>query len=427
MQRFHQLGAALRQSLSLYRATFADRNIALLLGSGFVSEIGDWFNIVALISLSFHFGDGATGVGGMLAARMLTRLICQGPAGSLVDRHPGRKLLFASQLVMAVVATAFVLLVLVPALWLLYLLVILLEATNCIARPAFMVELRDEAPWEQRSAANGALFASMTTAQLFGPLLGAVALAPFGPAAVFGLNGLTFLGVAVAVSQLRGGLNGAGAAPTGDGANEPVATSLAPEALGYRWLLRRQDLGLYALVSLCLALLVQATITLFVLRANTLGLGDGGVGVFYAAVAVGSIVGSIVAGASARYSAPLYPAAIAMGLCAIALAVFGGVNGILLAIAALIVAGFMTDFYEVVGLAYFQQSMPDVVYGRFFSVFLMALSAGGLVGALAGPMLEGLLGVKISLVVLAAPGLAFALVFAYLSRHWLAAERQGGG
>ena len=91
--------------------------------------------------------------------------------------------------------------------WLLYLLVILLEVANCIARPAFMVELKAEAPEEQRSAANGVLFASMTTAQLVGPVLGALVLAPFGAAAVFALNGLTFLGVAIAVTQLRGGLS----------------------------------------------------------------------------------------------------------------------------------------------------------------------------------------------------------------------------
>ena len=59
----------------------------MLLGAGVISEIGDWFNIVALISLPYGFGDGALGVGGMFAIRMLMRLIFQGPAGTFVDRH----------------------------------------------------------------------------------------------------------------------------------------------------------------------------------------------------------------------------------------------------------------------------------------------------------------------------------------------------
>jgi predicted MFS family arabinose efflux permease len=418
-QQLVRAGQTLRRTLARYAAVFAERNVALLLGAGFASEIGDWFNTIALISLSFRFGEGALGVGGMLAVRMVTRLLLQGPAGTLVDRHQGRRLLIASQLLMAVIASAFAVLVIIPDLWLLFLLVILLEGTNCVARPAFMVELKAVAPEDQRAAANGALFASMTTAQLVGPLLGALVLAPFGAGMVFALNGATFLGVAAAVARLRGGLHDAANGETHQiqPVQPPIATA-PPVSSGYSWLLRRQDLGLYALGCLSLSLLTQATIALFVVRSNALGLGDGGVGVFFAAVALGSIAGSIVAGARAAPAAPLYPAAVAMGLCALALAAFGVVGTVALALMALVVVGFATDYYEVVGLTYFQHSIPDVVYGRFFSLFLIALSAGGLVGALAGPSLEQSLGVEVSLVALAAPGVALALILAFLSRSW---------
>lgn len=415
-----QIGTALQESLGLYRSALADRNVALLLGAGLGSEIGDWFNTVALISLSYHFSESATGVGGMLAVRMLSRLIFQGPAGALVDRFAGRTLLFFNQLVLALIATSFMLLVRFPELWLLYLLVILLEGANCVARPAFMVELRAEAPPDIRAAANGALFASTTTAQLIGPLLGAAALAPFGPGAVFALNGLTFLGVAAAVTRLRGGLRGGPATSL----REDETRTEAPadggaSSWGYAWLLRRLDLSLYSLVCLLLALLVQATIALFVVRANALGLGDGGVGIFYAAVAIGSLAGSIAGGTSGRFATPIVPAAIAMAICAVALAVFGAAGTAVIALASLLVAGFATDFYEVAGLTYFQQSIPAAVYGRFFSVFLLALSAGGLVGALAGPLLEQHLGVAQSLAALAAPGVTLALCLAYLGRGWI--------
>jgi MFS family permease len=172
------MGDAARQGLSTYRTALADRNVALLVGSGFISEIGDWFNMVALITLAYRYADTAEGVGGLLAVRMVARLLLQGPAGSFVDHHVGRKLLFGSQIVMGLVAASFLLLVRWPNLYLLYTLVIALEAANAVARPAFMVELRAEAPVAERPAATGALFASMTTAQLIGPLLGAVALAP---------------------------------------------------------------------------------------------------------------------------------------------------------------------------------------------------------------------------------------------------------
>jgi len=412
----------LRRVLDHYRTLLAGHDVALLLGAGVVSEIGDWFNIVALISLSYSFGDGALGVGGMFATRMVTRLLCQGPAGAFVDRHASRRLLFTSQLIMAIVASSFAFLVMVPELWLLYGLVILLEATNCIVSPAFMVELKAEAPVEQRAAANGVLTASMSTAQLVGPLLGALVLAPFGAAAVFALNGLTFLAVALAVTQLKGGLRITRAvALDQDEPQRPLIARSDAGAISYAWLLRRQDLTLYLLACLSVALLVRATITLFVVRAVVFGIGDSGIGFFYAAVGIGSIAGSVVAGARARHATPLYPAAIAMALCATALAVFG-VAGIVLAVVALVIAGFATDFYEVVGLTYFQNSIPDAVYARFISVFYLALSAGGLVGALVGPALEQMFGVGTSLLVLAVPSLVLALVLAVMSRNWQVTE-----
>ncbi len=418
-ERLSDIGGAARRTRDLYRSILGERNVATLLGAGVASELGDWFNTVALISLSFRFTDSALGVGGMFAARMLTRLLLQGPAGTLVDRLAGRTLLFITQLTMAVIATSFALLVFFPALWLLYVLVILLEAVNCIARPAFMVELKAEAPEEQRATANGALFASATTAQILGPPLGAFALALSGPAVVFVLNGLTFLVVAMAVAALRGGLRGTRhSEPAGAGGSRDAGEATPGTRLGYRWLLRRRDLSLYILVCLSLALLVQATVTLFVIRANALGFGDSGVGIFYMAVAIGSVTGSVIAGTRAQHVVPLYPAAIAMGICAIALVAFGAAASAAVALVTLVIAGFATDFYEVVGLSYFQGSVPSGVYGRFFSVFLLALSAGALVGALAGPVLEQKLGLANTLTILAVPALALALLLMAMSRTW---------
>jgi MFS family permease len=412
-------GDAVRQSLATYRTALSDRNVALLVGAGFISEIGDWFNLVALIALAYRYAETAEAVGGLLAVHMVARLLLQGPAGSFVDRHAGRKLLFTSQLVMALVATSFLLLVRWPSLFLLYPLVIALEAANAVARPAFMVELRAETPEAERPAATGALFASMTTAQLIGPLLGALVLAPLGAVGVFLLNGLTFLAVALSVTQLRGGLGGnpPEAVDTSQSASEPLELS-STASTGYRWLLRRRDLTAFTLICLLLALLVQATVTLFVIQANHLNLGDSGVGVFYAAVAAGALSGSVAGGARGNAPAALVASAVAMAICAAALALFGAAGSLIVALAALAIAGFATDFYEVVGLAYFQDAIPGQVYGRFFSLFLLALSAGGLVGALTAPYLESRWGLATTLGILAVPAGVLAVLFGFAARHW---------
>ena len=116
------------------------------------------------------------------------------------------------------------------------------------------VELRLESPEELRAAALGTLYASATTAQLIGPALGAVALLPLGPFPVFVLNGLTFFGVALAVAAMKGGLHQQAATPA-----TPEVPEESKQPAGYRWLLRYRELVSYSLVSLSLALLVQAT------------------------------------------------------------------------------------------------------------------------------------------------------------------------
>lgn len=409
--RPNDIVAAVRRAIALYRSALADRNVALLIGAGFASEIGDWFSTVALISLSFDLSASVAGVGGMLAIRMATRLLLQGPAGSLVDRFQGRRLLFASQIGMGAVAAAFAVLLWFPSLWLLLALVVLLEAINCVARPAFMVELRLESPEELRAAALGTLYASATTAQLIGPALGAVVLLPLGPFAVFVLNGLTFLGVALAVAAMNGGLGA-----TAPAAPAPDAPDDRNQPTGYRWLLHHRDLVFFSLVGLSLALLVQATITLFVLKSHAFGFENSGVGIFYTAVAVGSVAGSVVAGGLSQGALTLFPAAVAMAVCGIALAAFGAAATLPIALLFLIVAGFATDFYEVVGLSFFQHAIPEEVYGRFFSVFLIALSSGGLIGALAAPALEPGLGVERTLVALSIPSIILAMLFSLRSR-----------
>ena len=52
-----------------------------------------------------------------------------------------------------------------------------------------------------------------------------------------------------------------------DDTNPPVIAEVGAGVRGYAWLLRRQDLSMYMLVCLSLTLLIQATITLFVVRA----------------------------------------------------------------------------------------------------------------------------------------------------------------
>jgi MFS family permease len=417
MPAWKTLQANARRALDRYGRVLSQRDTRNLLITSIASAVGDWLNLVALMALAYQFGDGALGVGGLLALRMLPGLVLQGLAGALIDRMPGKALLVTSQIVMGAVAWSFMTLESIGSLWLLYALVLLLETANTIARPAFMVQLVNSVTEEQRGAINGLIGMAMTTAQLVGASIGAIILGPLSPRPLFLLNGLTFFGIALVVSRLR-------LPPAGGAARQLVDQDAAPESTsggtvsGYLTMVRRPDVFVYCFLTLTVSMLIQAAAALFEARARDLSLGEGGAGVFFAAVAIGLLAGGALAGAGTHQKrTTLNLIALAEIVSALGLVAFGLADYLTVAILALIVTGVAAELSEVPGLTYFQHRLPSSVYGRFFSLFLMASAAGGLVGALVGPVLERSLGEARALQVMTIPILVSAVLLVVLGRE----------
>ncbi len=391
-----------------YRELGAVPETRRLLGAAAGSYIGDRFNTIALIALSFKLGDSALGVGGMLAMVALPRLVVQAASGALVDRYPGKRLLVASQLVMGTIAACFLFLDAFPSLWLLYALTFAMGVVRTVDMPAFEVRLMALTPTPQRGVANAVHMLAMTAGELVGPLLGGLVLALVGANPLFIVNALSFVIVASIVASLPERVAGTEPEPQAEAAATGAPT--APP-LGYRALLRRSDVALYTGMVVASCILILGAIPLFIVRANDLGLGGGGVGLFYATMGVGTLFGGIVAGAgSHRTRRALAIAALASIGGTIGLILFGAANSLLLALPALALFGLSGDLEEIAALTYFQHRLPDRIYGRFFSLFLMATGAGGLVGALAGPGLAEAIGTGRALTLLALPTLVLAVV-----------------
>ena len=73
----------------------------------------------------------------MLIVSSLPRLLAQGPAGALVDRFHGPRLLILTQVLLAILAAGFALLVVMPSIWLLYGLIALCALVGTVDAPAF--------------------------------------------------------------------------------------------------------------------------------------------------------------------------------------------------------------------------------------------------------------------------------------------------
>jgi MFS family permease len=424
--RVGHVGFASRAAVLRYRAVLTARDPGLLFGASVLSVAGDWLNTVALIALSYQFGEGALGVGGLVAIRMLPRVVLQGPAGALVDRVPGRRLLIITHLLLALIAGAFIVLTVVPSLWLLYGLVLGMDTVATVADPTFVAQLMVTVAPEQRGTTYALQTMGMNVAQFTSAPLGGLLLAWLGATPLFLLNALTFLAIALAATQLR---------DVDTRTTDPVEAEVASEDLstvrqreptasaarrpGYRLLLRVPAVVGYVAITFAAGLLLRGVIPLFAVRSYDLGLGDGGVGVFFGAMAVGQFAGGVVAGTGTYLTRSALYVLAGAGTCfALSLSVFGFAPVLWWAIASLVVAGLSAEIDEVAAMTFFQHHLPDAVFGRFFSLFLIASRGGSLVGALLAPLLAEITGAGWALAILALPVLALALALGVATRVW---------
>src|SRR5947209_20039921 len=90
----------------LLRANPHYRNLWL---AQIVSEVGDYFNNVAVLALVMEKSGSGLVVSGMFLSRAIPAVIAGPFAGVLLDRFDRRRIMIACDLVRAVVALAFVL------------------------------------------------------------------------------------------------------------------------------------------------------------------------------------------------------------------------------------------------------------------------------------------------------------------------------
>ena len=170
-----------------------------------VSEIGDYFNNVAVFSLAME----TTGSGLVVSAVMLSRAIpaaLAGPvAGVMLDRFDRKWIMVASDVARAIVALAFLLTLRFRDPWLLYVLSALLMFASPFFTSGRAAILPSIASKEELHAANSLMQTTQWATLTAGTILGGLSAARLGYQWAFILNALSFVLSAVMVSRLDSG------------------------------------------------------------------------------------------------------------------------------------------------------------------------------------------------------------------------------
>ncbi len=168
-----------------------------------VSEIGDNFNTVAVFSLALH----NTGSGLVVSALMISRalpMILAGPlAGVLLDRLDRKRLMIASDLVRAVIASLFIFTTRPDETWLLYVWSALLMFASPFFTSGRAAILPAITSPEELHTANSLTKTTQWTALTVGAMLGGAAAMQFGYEGAFIFNAVSFLFSAACIWRLR--------------------------------------------------------------------------------------------------------------------------------------------------------------------------------------------------------------------------------
>lgn len=281
------MSAALRRSFNSlqvpnYRRYFVGQMISLS---------GTWMQTVAALWLVLTLTGSGVAVGLTTALQFLPMLLVGAWGGLLADRVDKRRLLIATQALMAVPAVFLFAVTAagVVAPWMVFLAVFAMGSVNAVDNPArqsFVYEMVGPDRVVNAVSLNSVI---VQMARIVGPAVAGLLIAGFGVVPCFGLNALTFVAMIAALWGMD---------PRALHA-EPVAPR-APGAIraGLRYVLRTPELvvplGLMALVG---TLGFNFQVVLPLLAKFSFGGGASTYAAMVSAMAVGSIGGALVNGA----------------------------------------------------------------------------------------------------------------------------------
>jgi MFS family permease len=401
--------------LRTYRELLRNGPLARLLIGEFVSSIGDWLYLVALVVLVYRETEDPIILGIVGAVRMLPYIFLSIPAGIITDRFDRRYVLLVSDLARG--ACMLVLAVLVAShgpLWLITVVAMLAASFSTFFYPAIGALIpslvRDE---REFGPANSAWATLDNFAWIVGPGIAGLLLATGDLVLAFVLNAVTFLVIAVVLWSLPASKAtavpepdpAAADADAGDGASRGRFSDLAAAGI------KLGAVGGVTLVSSVTWFVFGGVgILIVVIATDVFNGGDAATGYLNGAIGIGGTIGALLSGALVlrpRLGRPLLFGALAFGGATLLLGLASSLAAAFVAIAIVSVGNLVTD---VTGTTIFQRAVPDQYRGRFGGLMMTGQVVAETAGTLAVPILVTLFGFGPTFAVLGVGAVAATLV-----------------
>jgi MFS family permease len=355
------------------------RNFRLYWIGQIVSLVGTWMQSVSQPWLVLLLGGSPIQLGAVLALQFAPSLALAPLGGVIADRVDKRRLLLWTQSFAALEAAVLFGLTVtgVIQIWEIMVLALALGFVNALDMPVRQSFAAELVPREDLINAITLNSASFNLARVIGPAIAGLALAFYGPAFNFGVNAISYLGVLAALLRMD------------PAAMQPISWAQQPASMrsslaeGIRYAVRTPTV-LWPLVLLggigMFGMNFQTLLPLF--ARFTLDLNADGFGALFAAMGLGSLIGSLsLAFIGSRR--PLVGMIIGGGLSFVTFETFLGLSRSPLVAFPLIVFVGLSSMLMINTInVIVQRSVPDALRGRVMALYVTVFAGSTPIGGL---------------------------------------------
>jgi MFS family permease len=363
-----------------FAEALSSRTFAILWSGQTISSLGDGAFMTAVSWQVLLLTGSATAMGLMMIAQTLPMILFLLLGGVVADRFPRKQVMLLSDASRAVAVLAIAVLALTHTLqlWHLILLSLFFGIVRGFFMPAYQALIPHLVSKERLASANSLTELSYQIYALLGPLVGASCVAFGGPAAAFGLDGLTFLISALCLFRLHLPTGLSQALPSAPSLRSEIkaAVSQLREGLGYvaRSPLLWVTMALAAISSVGGAGALQVALPKLV--QDVYGQGVWFLGIIWAAGGVGSLLAILLAARFNRLRRRgivlyLTMAVAGLALISLALPLPHTVEPLVACTAMALLAAGMT-IHEILWATVMQERIPDDKLGRVSSINQLA-------------------------------------------------------
>ncbi len=262
--------------------------------AGVISQMGNWFNYIAIFVLLTGLTGSGQAVSWFLLAKFMPTSVLGPAAGVLADKISRKTIMVSCDLLRALVVISFLLVKTADQVWLIYLLALIQESLWTFADPAKRASVPNLCHSEELNTANGLSGVTWSLMLAFGAALGGFVTAAFGWRTAIVIDATSFLLSALLLSRLELPTHPQATHKT-NGLRQLLGINDLRE--GFRYVIEDKEVGMLLLVKSGWALSggILVMLTVFgeqVFSSN----GQGGYsGILYSFRGIGAALGPILA------------------------------------------------------------------------------------------------------------------------------------